>query len=122
LGKRLLYTTADSEKQRADLLRITKNCSSGTTTIKLEGKLAGPWVEEVERMWLESPSGPLVLDLRSVTTVDQSGKQLLGRIAGKGASFLADTPMTKYIVEQAAQGSDGSSNGSKNGSKEKRGN
>ncbi len=33
------------------MLRITVRQEPTTTTIELEGKLAGPWVEELERCW-----------------------------------------------------------------------
>lgn len=97
------------------MLRITKACSGGITTIKLEGKLAGPWVEELERMWLEVPSQPLAVDMQEVTAVDKSGKELLARMAGKGARLIADMPMTKYIIEQLSGQETGSKNGSKKG-------
>jgi hypothetical protein len=98
---------------RAKLLRITKESSNGRTVIKLEGKLGGPWVEELRRMWTEESSKSLTLDMRGVTAIDQYGEQLLARMAGSGACFVADTPMTKYIVERAAGGLGGTADGGK---------
>lgn len=86
-------------------------CSNGATTIRLEGRLIGPWVAELKRTWLAENMKPLMVDMRGVTAVDQSGKQLLARMAGRGASFLADMPMTKYIVERVSERSNGPTNG-----------
>lgn len=76
--------------------------------MKIEGKLAGPQVQEVQRAWLElTPSiteKRLLVDLRGVTHVDGSGRELLAHIHAKtAAEFLADTPLTKYFAEQARQ-------------------
>ena len=76
--------------------------------MKIEGKLAGPQVPELQRAWLElAPSlteKKLLVDLRGVTYVDGTGRNLLADIhAYTGAEFLADTPLTKYFAEQAQQ-------------------
>jgi hypothetical protein len=82
--------------------------------VRLEGRLTGPWVTECDRSYrsLVSSLGSkkLRFDLRGVTHLDASGRQLLGEIYRKtGADFLADTPMTKYFAEEArGQGRDGS--------------
>lgn len=86
------------------MLRITVQDSAKSTTFKLEGKLAGPWVEELERTWrarIGSPQANSVLvDLCGVATIDARGKELLGRMHKRGADLIADAPMTRYIVEE----------------------
>lgn len=77
--------------------------------MKLEGKIAGPWVPEFNRVWesLSSSLGKksLSIDLSGVTYVDSSGGTLLSQIYGKtGAVFVADTPLTKYFAEEATKG------------------
>jgi hypothetical protein len=72
----------------------------------LEGRVAGPWVGECHRTWKTlAPSlgaKRLRLDIRGVTHIDAPGRQLLTEIHREtGADFLADTPMTKQIAEQA---------------------
>ncbi len=80
---------------------------SRSTTIKLEGRLAGLWVPELERVWrtaLDSPRAQCILvDLRGVSSFDAAGKELLAQIQQAGAEFLADGLMTKYVVEQVTQ-------------------
>ncbi len=90
------------------MLKITILKGGGSTALKLEGKLAGPWVEELEKTWYSLGSSPegrrVVVDLCGVTFVDASGKNLLARMYQGGASFLADMPMTKQIVEEIESG------------------
>jgi len=78
-------------------------------TMKIEGKVAGHQVPELHRAWqdLEPSLGKKILrvDLRGVTHVDGTGRNLLAEIHAKtGAEFLADTPLTKYFAEEAQQG------------------
>ena len=84
------------------MLRITVQQSRQQVTIKLEGRIVGPWVEELRRTWMSlAPSlGSKVLriDLCEVTFVDTPGKRLLREVCITGARFRADTAMTKYLV------------------------
>ncbi len=94
---------------RADtLLRITVQEKTKEVTIKLEGRIAGPWVDELRRTWLSlAPSlesKHVCLDICEVTFVDAPGKRLLAEIRESGAGFLADTPVTKSLVEEIEQG------------------
>src|SRR5438445_3953712 len=59
--------------------------------LEVEGRLAGPWVEELERSWQAerqrtSPEGILVR-LAHVTFIDEAGKELLSRIFQAGAKL-----------------------------------
>ncbi len=77
-------------------------------TIKLEGRLAGPWADELRRTWLSlAPSlesKHLCVDLCEVTFVNGGGKQLLTDMRKGGAGFRADTPLTKFLVEEIERG------------------
>lgn len=90
------------------MLRITVQKSKQEVTIRLEGRIAGPWVEELHQAWVSvAPSlgtKPLRVDLREVTFVDTRGRQLLTEIRKKGAAFLADTAATKSLVEEIERG------------------
>ena len=88
------------------MLRITVQEGDKTQTIKLEGKIVGPWVEELNRAWhsLASSVGSkrLQVDLSGVAFVDARGRQLLREIHQKtNASFSADSPLTRYFAEDA---------------------
>jgi len=88
------------------MLRITVHDNETERTIQLEGKVAGPWVEELNRIWDSvAPSlgsRLLRLDLRGVGFVDARGRQLLREIYEKAnASFVADSPLTRYFADDA---------------------
>jgi len=76
-------------------------------TFALEGKLAGPWVKELELSW-QSAAGtqqiyPVRVDLSAVTFIDAEGKELLGRMYQEGATLVASGCLNKCIVERIMQ-------------------
>jgi hypothetical protein len=90
------------------MLRITIHDGAMAQTIQLEGKIAGPWVEEFGRTWHSLGgslgSKELHLDLRGVGFVDAKGRQLLREIYQRtNACFLSDSPLTRYYAEDAMQ-------------------
>jgi anti-anti-sigma regulatory factor len=77
--------------------------------MKIEGKIAGPKVSALNESWQDlAPflgQRKLLVDLRGVTHIDGTGRNLLADIHSKaGAAFLADTPHTKYFEEEAQRG------------------
>lgn len=87
-------------------LRITIEGNTSNLSVKLEGRIAGPWVSEFDRTWRSlAPSlgeRKLFLDLCGVTYVNQEGIRLLRQIHEEtGAEFRADTPLTRYFAEEA---------------------
>lgn len=75
-------------------------------TLKLEGRVAGPWGVELARVWQDlwraNQQKPLLLDICNVTFVDQLGASVLREIVrATGAEILADSPMTRYFASQA---------------------
>ena len=88
------------------MLRITIQEDAKAKTMRLEGKIVGPWVEELSRAWQSlAPSlgsKELCLDLRGVAFVDSKGVQLLREMYRKAnARFLADSPLMKYFADEA---------------------
>jgi hypothetical protein len=74
-----------------------------TATLKLEGKLVGPWVAELNRVWCAfSPSlkmKKLCLDMRGVTFVDRDGTRTLRKIFRRtDAEILANDPLTRHFA------------------------
>ena len=85
------------------MLKITFKDTPESTKVILEGKLSGPWVEELERSWAEhsaQASENVILDLSDVTYIDPEGKRLLARMAGKGVCFEGTHLMTKYVIDE----------------------
>jgi anti-anti-sigma regulatory factor len=83
------------------MIRITANKESDRTRLLLEGKLAGPCVSELEKCWLtSSKSGEIVVDLTSVSYIDEGGKELLTKMHDKGINLVSDRLMTKCLIEE----------------------
>ena len=89
------------------MLRITYDNSPQATVLKLEGRLAGLWVDEVARTWSDTigdkPAKNVTVDLSNVTYVDAEGKKLLRWMFERGAKLVRGHLMTKYIVDQVVQ-------------------
>jgi len=77
--------------------------------IKLEGRIAGPWVAELSRTWKEQApllaSKKLVLDLREITYAEKSGTQALSEIySATGAELITGNPWTHFLADQVKRG------------------
>jgi outer membrane protein TolC len=88
------------------MLRVTTKVEEeqARVTLKLEGKLAGPWVDEFERCWCLTVEKwkNVVVELTGVTFIDSKGKCLLAKIHGQGAKLIGTGLMTKSIIEEIA--------------------
>ncbi len=86
------------------MLRITVQQDQTGTTLRLEGRLVGPWVKEVEACWRsarkEAPRRSFLIDLHSVTSIDHDGKALLRHLHEQGACFCASGCLMRSIVEE----------------------
>jgi hypothetical protein len=76
------------------MLRIrteeTQKRSGRWVRLMLEGKLTGPWVEELEKTWdrvSEEPAAAIKVDLCAVTSISRAGEKLLRRLETKGAEL-----------------------------------
>lgn len=71
----------------------------GTATLILEGRLVGPWVEELRRSCEESlrAHDGLTLDLGAVTFVDRGGLALLRSLADRDVHLERCSP---FVAEQ----------------------
>ena len=85
------------------MLRITIEKKQEPAAIKLEGKLAGPWVDELEREWSsvsnEHPGNNIGVDIRGLMFIDAGGRKLLKRMYAEGATFTAKG-LVKETVEE----------------------
>lgn len=102
------------------MLKITIHPEAGTTRLTLEGRLVGPWVEELDRFWREvAATGPsqVVVDLSGVTFIAPEGKTLLTRMWQQGAKLHAVGCLTRCIVDEISKA--GSSWSSRSSRKDK---
>jgi anti-anti-sigma regulatory factor len=86
------------------MLRITADDHERVITFRLEGRLEGPWVQELEQCWrstLDAVNEPTItVDLTDVTHIDAAGKAQLADMHKQGAQFIAGDCMTKAVVEE----------------------
>lgn len=86
-------------------LRITFQNSAEAVEMKLEGRVAGPWAGELNRVWVEAAPQfahkKLIIDLHNVTYADAAGKQALRAIYDQThAELVAGTPWTQFLAEE----------------------
>ena len=70
--------------------------------LEVEGRLAGPWVEELERSWeaerKRADYEELIVRLSNVTFIDETGRELLGKIFHAGARLEGNGCMVRAII------------------------
>ncbi|MGA7560927.1 MAG: hypothetical protein WCF61_17280 [Terriglobales bacterium] len=85
------------------MLRITVEEKDDLTNFRLEGKLTGDWVKELERCWIRAkhiePGTQFTVDLSGVNFVDEKGKTLLESMVSEGAGLQAEGPMMRLLVD-----------------------
>jgi anti-anti-sigma regulatory factor len=88
------------------MLKITIHPGAGELRLRLEGRLAGPWVQELRQCWqtaaLTYRCRATVLDLREVDFVDSEGQALLAQMHNKGVRLEAFGPLIQHILEEIA--------------------
>src|SRR5271165_5291405 len=86
------------------MLRITTDETPEVLTLRLEGRLEGPWVEVLTECWSGALPGSAnrrrCVDLNGVTFIDGEGKARLMQLYTQGAEFIADDLMTKAVVAE----------------------
>jgi ABC-type transporter Mla MlaB component len=95
------------------LLRISIEQHKESVLLVLEGRLVGPWVDELRTVWDQQVSAELhqaltVVDLCGLTAMDTSGQALLKELLQNGATMRCADVMNQYLVEQMGS-SDGRS-------------
>jgi hypothetical protein len=86
------------------MLRITVHKNSQTARLQLEGRLAGPWVTELDKCWrrtFASERQPNIeVDLTGLISTDPAGKAYLATMYRQGAKFIVADCETKSIVDE----------------------
>jgi outer membrane protein TolC len=87
------------------MLKITVSHNESVATLNIEGKLAGPWVDELATSWdaERARSSQLSVDLGGVTFIDADGRALLARIYQQGGKLIAKGCLTRAIVAEVTE-------------------
>ncbi len=88
------------------MLKITMQDSADALRVRLEGKLCGAWVTELEDCWRASvrargTRAPWV-DLTGVDCVDSAGRYLLALMYRAGARFQTAGCVMPALIEEIA--------------------
>lgn len=88
------------------MLRITVQEDGAVWSLKLSGKLAGPWVAETANVWRSVlRSGKQIeVDLNEVTGVDAAGRMLLTSMQEAGALLRATGVANSALIAEIARG------------------
>src|SRR5262245_45557815 len=98
------------------MLRITTLKEATETIFVVEGKLVGPWVNELENCWRANisakpdfaieqthsiqPMTPMIMDLTRVTFIDESGRQLVAQMRKSGVKLTGASLIADYICSE----------------------
>ena len=88
------------------MLKITTNHDDNQIILELEGRLTGPWVQELRLCWQNTIGAGRRINviLKQVTFIDGAGKQLLAEMHRQRAMLTAEGCMTKAIVDEIIGG------------------
>jgi hypothetical protein len=82
------------------MLKITNSRQNASDrTVKLEGKLLGPWVDEVRSLFTgtDAESFPL-LDLSGLSYVDRPGTEMLQQLLQQGVRIESCSPFVAELL------------------------
>lgn len=87
------------------MLKITAVDGQDQRTLVLEGRLVEPWVTELQKNWDEvqraSGAQHVLIDLKDVSAISQSGEELLFQMMTQGATFrCCRGVLTRHVVKQ----------------------
>lgn len=89
------------------MLRITLDKNPRATSLRVEGRLTGPWVNELEQAWRAATSDPadgrVCIDLTDVTFIGDDGKQLLETMYAEGAKLKACGCANRRLIDEIGQ-------------------
>lgn len=86
-------------------MKVSISDEATVATLKVEGRVVGPWATELGRtwhaLWCLTRQKRLLLDIRGVTFADPNGSRILGEIVRTtGAKIVADSPLTQYFASR----------------------
>ena len=86
------------------MMRITIQHQATSIVLRLEGNLAGPWVQELRTAWTVVRSlfagGQVALNLTEVSSIDAEGRALLTEIHNAGGVLNGSGLFANTLVQQ----------------------
>jgi len=85
------------------MLKISIVDTPAEHRIVLVGKLVGPWIRELQKVWEQAPpqlgNRTCVVDLNDVTLIDGSADSLLLTILKQGAELVANSTQNRWLIQ-----------------------
>ena len=89
------------------MLRITTEENDSVTRFRLEGKLVGDWVRELERCWIrfkhDGRTRRFAVNLNSVSFIDAKGAALLEAMVHEHVELEANNPFMQSTVQRIVE-------------------
>lgn len=82
------------------MLKITITSAGDRVTLRLDGRLVGPWVYEFQKTLEGCGSAAITVDLSNTTFADGDGRLALARARARGARFITAGPLMEALVGQ----------------------
>jgi len=97
------------QRERSKGLKITVvESSSGVVRLRVEGRLTGPWVEELRltcNLQALSDGVRLILSLSDVSFADAAGIELLRELRTRSVTLLSPSPFVAEQLKSEEKGS-----------------
>ena len=90
-----------------NMFKISINDTPNERRLIVEGRLMGPWVEELRKSWNQAADSlngrRLVLDLTNTTVIGPEAEKAIFQLMKEGAAFSCGDVHTKHLLKQLAQ-------------------
>jgi len=81
------------------MLRISLLTSDSTATVRLDGKLLRPWVDELHAaVDRAAETGSVRLDLEGLTFIDQAGAEAVRDLSATGVLIEGASPLISELL------------------------
>jgi hypothetical protein len=85
------------------MLKISRIDTETEQRLILEGRLATPWIADLDSHWKETryahPERDFLVDLQGIVRIDNAGECALALMKAEGARFLASGIRMKHLVQ-----------------------
>jgi anti-anti-sigma regulatory factor len=82
------------------VLKITTMGAGDRVTLRLDGRLVGPWADEFRKALDACGAAAITVDLSNTTFADGRGRRALADARARGARFITAGPLMEALVGQ----------------------
>ncbi len=90
------------------MLEVTITDAPSERRITLSGKLVGPWIQELRRVWeqcrAQASARRIVCDLNYVIQIDESANPLLIEMMAEGTELVSDGGLNGWLIQALKDG------------------